>query len=62
MHKRNGPVGVVHLDAAADVNYTIGGEKFAHGTPFRRAVEEGLLDCFHIDRLDPCFAPSTGTL
>jgi len=35
----------VHVDAHADVNDTMGGEKIAHGTPFRRAVEEGLLDC-----------------
>jgi guanidinobutyrase len=45
MHKRYGPVGVVHVDAHADVNDTMFGEKIAHGTPFRRAVEEGLLDC-----------------
>ena len=44
MHKRYGPIGVVHVDAHADVNDTMGGEKIAHGTPFRRAVEEGLLD------------------
>ena len=45
MHRRYGPIGVVHVDAHADVNDTMGGEKIAHGTPFRRAVEEGLLDC-----------------
>ncbi len=40
----HGPVGLVHVDAHADVNDTMFGEKIAHGTTFRRAVEEGLLD------------------
>jgi guanidinobutyrase len=44
MHKKYGPVGLVHVDAHADINDTMFGEKIAHGTPFRRAVEEGLLD------------------
>ncbi|KFM80203.1 Agmatinase, mitochondrial, partial [Stegodyphus mimosarum] len=39
-----GPVGLVHVDAHADVNDTMMGCKIAHGTTFRRAVEEGLLD------------------
>ena len=34
-------VAVVHVDAHADVNDTMFGEKIAHGTPFRRAVEDG---------------------
>lgn len=42
--KKYGPVGLVHIDAHADVNDHMFGEKIAHGTPFRRAVEEGLLD------------------
>ena len=66
LHKRYGPIGVVHVDAHADVNDTMGGEKIAHGTPFRRAVEEGLLDCnrvvqiglrgtgYHADDFDWC--------
>ncbi len=45
MAKRHGPVGMIHVDAHADINDTMFGEKIAHGTPFRRAVEEGLLDC-----------------
>ncbi|HCH22773.1 MAG TPA: agmatinase [Oceanospirillaceae bacterium] len=45
MAKKYGPVGVVHIDAHADVNEHMFGEAIAHGTPFRRAVEEGLLDC-----------------
>ncbi len=45
VHRKHGPVGMVHVDAHADVNDTMFGERIAHGTPFRRAVEEGLLDC-----------------
>lgn len=44
MARKHGPVGLVHVDAHADVNDTMFGEKIAHGTPFRRAVEEGLLN------------------
>jgi len=39
-----GPVGLVLLDAHADTWDQYYGEKYFHGTPFRRAVEEGLLD------------------
>ena len=45
MAKAHGPVGLIHVDAHADINPDMFGEKVAHGTPFRRAVEEGLLDC-----------------
>ena len=44
LKKKHGPVGMVHIDAHADINDNMFGEKIAHGTPFRRAVEEGLLD------------------
>ncbi|WP_077033611.1 agmatinase [Pelomonas sp. KK5] len=43
--KKHGPVALVHVDAHADINEDMFGEKIAHGTPFRRAVEENLLDC-----------------
>jgi guanidinobutyrase len=42
---RHGPVALVHVDAHADVNDEMFGERIAHGTPFRRAVEEKLLQC-----------------
>ena len=45
MCKVHGPVALIHVDAHADVNDEMFGEKIAHGTPFRRAVEEGLLAC-----------------
>ncbi len=44
MARRHGPIGLIHVDAHADVNETMFDEPIAHGTPFRRAVEEGLLD------------------
>lgn len=44
MAAEHGPVGLVHVDAHTDINDAMFGEKVAHGTPFRRAVEEGLLD------------------
>jgi len=41
----DGPVGMVHVDAHSDTNDSyFGGNKYTHGTPFRRAIEEGLLD------------------
>ena len=43
--RQHGPVALVHVDAHADINDKMFGEPIAHGTPFRRAVEEGLLDC-----------------
>jgi guanidinobutyrase len=41
---KHGPLGLVHVDAHTDINDTMFGEAIAHGTPFRRAMEEGLLD------------------
>jgi guanidinobutyrase len=46
--QRHGPVALVHVDAHADINDEMFGEPIAHGTPFRRAVEEGLLDCHRV--------------
>jgi agmatinase len=40
----HGPLGLVLLDAHADVWDAYYGERYFHGTPFRRALEEGLLD------------------
>ncbi|TQV78213.1 agmatinase [Exilibacterium tricleocarpae] len=42
--KRHGKMALVHVDAHADINDTMFGEKVAHGTIFRRALEEGLVD------------------
>jgi guanidinobutyrase len=51
MKRRYGKVGLVHVDAHADVNDTMFGETIAHGTTFRRAVEEGLLDCSRVAQI-----------
>ena len=40
----HGPVGIVHVDAHADVNDTMFGEKVTHGSWLRRAIEENLVD------------------
>jgi agmatinase len=42
--RRHGPVALVHFDAHLDTWDTYFGAEYTHGTPFRRAVEEGLLD------------------
>ncbi|MSO93000.1 MAG: agmatinase [Rhodospirillales bacterium] len=44
VRKRFGRLGLVHVDAHADINDTMFGEKINHGTPFRRIVEAGLVD------------------
>lgn len=44
MHRRHGPVALVHFDAHLDTWDTYFGAPYTHGTPFRRAAEEGLFD------------------
>lgn len=48
---RYGRLAVVHVDAHADVNEHMFGETIAHGTPFRRAVEDGLLQCERVTQI-----------
>lgn len=43
MAHAHGPVALIHVDAHADISDTMFGEKLAHGTPFRRAFEDGCL-------------------
>ena len=55
----HGPVGVVHFDAHLDTWDTYFGAPYTHGTPFRRASEEGLLDpnrCVHVGIRGPLYA------
>jgi len=47
-HRKFGPLAVVHFDTHLDTWPTYFGVPYTHGTPFRRASEEGLL------RLDRC--------
>ena len=42
--KRHGPLTLVQLDAHADTWEAYFGQKYFHGTTFKRAVEEGLID------------------
>jgi agmatinase len=44
---RHGPVAVLHFDAHLDTWDTYFGAPYTHGTPFRRASEEGLIDLDH---------------
>jgi len=43
MKARHGPVALIHVDAHADINEAMFGERVAHGCPFRRAWEDGCL-------------------
>jgi len=61
LHKIHGPISVIHFDAHLDTWDTYFGADFTHGTPFRRASEEGLLDregCLHIGIRGPLYATS----
>ena len=56
-----GPVAVVHFDAHLDTWDTYFGAEYTHGTPFRRAAEEGLLDpegCLHVGIRGPLYSGS----
>jgi agmatinase len=61
VNKRFGSVALLHFDAHLDTWDTYFGEAFTHGTPFRRAGEEGLFDqdaSMHIGIRGPVYAPS----
>jgi agmatinase len=58
VHAAHGPVAVVHFDAHLDTWDTYFGAPYTHGTPFRRAFEEGLLDpdgCLHVGIRGPLY-------
>jgi agmatinase len=40
----HGPLGLVHMDSHTDLWDTYNGHPYAHGTMFRRALEEGIVD------------------
>src|SRR6266516_640853 len=59
--RRHGPVAVLHLDAHLDTWDTYFGAPYTHGTPFRRASEEGLLaldHCAHVGVRNSVYARS----
>lgn len=45
--KKYGPVALVHFDSHSNLCDEVFGQKYNHGTPFRRAIEEGLIDPAH---------------
>lgn len=45
--KKYGPVALLHFDSHSDLCDEVFGQKYNHGTPFRRAIEEGLIDPSH---------------
>lgn len=58
VHRTHGPVAVLHFDAHLDTWDTYMGAPYTHGTPFRRASEEGLLDlerCLHVGIRGPLY-------
>ena len=59
--RRHGPVALVHFDAHLDTWDTYFGARYTHGTPFRRAWEEGLLlpeRAAHIGTRGPLYGAS----
>jgi agmatinase len=59
MAAKHGPVAVVHFDAHLDTWDTYFGAATTHGTPFRRASEEGLIDtsgCLHVGTRGPLYS------
>jgi guanidinobutyrase len=44
MANKHGPMALVHVDAHADMNDEMFGERITHGTIFRRAIEERLVE------------------
>jgi agmatinase len=58
--KKHGPVAVLHFDAHLDTWDTYFGAPITHGTPFRRASEEGLIDLTastHVGIRGPLYGP-----
>lgn len=45
--EKHGKVSLIHFDSHLDLCDTVFGQKYNHGTPFRRAMEEGLIDPEH---------------
>ena len=59
LHKQHGPISVIHFDAHLDTWDSYFGADYTHGTTFRRASEEGLLDgegCMHIGIRGPLYS------
>lgn len=60
MRRKWGPVALVHFDAHLDTWDTYFGAPYTHGTPFRRAAEEGLFAdnvSMHVGIRGPLYSP-----
>lgn len=60
MHRQHGPIALIHFDAHLDTWDTYFGAPYTHGTPFRRAWEEGLLlqgHCGHVGIRSSLYSP-----
>ena len=59
LYAKHGPVTVIHFDAHLDTWDTYFGAPLTHGTPFRRASEEGIIDlesCLHVGIRGPLYS------
>ncbi len=59
LHAKHGPITVIHFDAHLDTWDTYFGAPLTHGTPFRRASEEGIIDlesCLHVGIRGPLYS------
>ena len=60
VHAKWGPIALVHFDAHLDTWDTYFGAPYTHGTPFRRAWEEGILAdaAIHVGIRGPIYSPA----
>lgn len=59
LYEKHGPIAVIHFDAHLDTWDTYFGAPYTHGTPFRRASEDGFLDqtgCLHVGIRGPLYS------
>jgi agmatinase len=59
LHAKHGPITVIHFDAHLDTWDTYFGAPLTHGTPFRRASEEGIIElgsCLHVGIRGPLYS------
>lgn len=54
LHKKNGPVGMIHFDAHVDTWDNNFGAPVTHGSNFRIAIAEGLIDPTRMIQIDIC--------
>ncbi|MCW7946494.1 agmatinase [Streptomyces hygroscopicus] len=57
LSKRHGSIAVLHFDTHLDAWDTYFGAEYTHGTPFRRAMEKGVLDTEALSHVGTCGSP-----